>query len=122
MASRILSQGARAAAALTRTTAAAPVRRTFTTSPARLDAAVAGMAPPLPARRPIGALRGGLFGFFLGSSLAAGGIYYYAIQEYKTSNELLTEDIYGLQDAVERLSKYVTTLEEKMEAMERRKK
>jgi hypothetical protein len=35
-----------------------------------------------------------LFGFFLGSSLAAGGIYYYAIQDYKTSNELLTEDIY----------------------------
>ena len=35
-----------------------------------------------------------LFGFFLGSSLAAGGVYYYAIQEYKASNELLTEDIY----------------------------
>ena len=106
MASRILTQGARA---LTRTT---PVR-TFTTSPARLDS----VAPVLPARRPVGALRGGyvfpsllslssmdwrmltktknrLFGFFLGSSLAAGGIYYYAIQEYKASNELLTEDIY----------------------------
>lgn len=49
MASRILSHGARA---LTRT---APVR-SFTTSPARLDTVVAA---PLPARRPVGALRGG---------------------------------------------------------------
>lgn len=35
-----------------------------------------------------------LFGFFLGSTLAGGAVYYYAIQEYKASNELLTEDIY----------------------------
>ncbi|KAK4145479.1 uncharacterized protein C8A04DRAFT_35751 [Dichotomopilus funicola] len=74
-------------------------RRTFNTSVLRRDAVSAGVAPvvsasPLPARRPVGALRGGLFGFFLGSSLAAGAVYYYAVQEYKTSNELLTEDIY----------------------------
>ncbi|KAK3906926.1 hypothetical protein C8A05DRAFT_11299 [Staphylotrichum tortipilum] len=81
MASRILFQ--RAAAA-----------RTFGTSSARLNVAVAGGAAPLPARRPVGALRGGLFGFFFGSSLAAGAVYYYAIQEYKASNDLLTEDIY----------------------------
>ncbi|KAL2170057.1 hypothetical protein VTG60DRAFT_5329 [Thermothelomyces hinnuleus] len=116
MASRVLSHGARA---LTRIAGPA---RTFSTSAARLDAVAAGgAASPLPARKPVGALRGGLFGFFLGSSLAAGGIYYYAIQEYKVSNELLTEDIYALQNAVERLSKYLTTLEEKMEALERRK-
>ncbi|GAB1310947.1 hypothetical protein MFIFM68171_01157 [Madurella fahalii] len=115
MASRMLSYGARALR-----TGAAPVR-TFTTSAARLDAVAAGAAP-LPARRPVGALRGGLFGFFLGSSLAGGAVYYYAIQEYKASNELLTEDIYALQNAVERLSKYVGTLEEKMEALERKKK
>ena len=35
-----------------------------------------------------------LFGFFLGSTLAGAGVYYYALQEYKASNELLTEDIY----------------------------
>jgi hypothetical protein len=57
MASRILSHGARA---LTR---AAPVR-SFTTSPARLDAVVAA---PLPARRPVGALRGGYVFPFLSS-------------------------------------------------------
>ncbi|KAK4186149.1 hypothetical protein QBC35DRAFT_501979 [Podospora australis] len=97
------------------------VARTFMTSTARLDAAIAA-APPLPARKPIGALRGGLFGFFFGSTLAGGAVYYYAVQEYKASNELLTEDIYALQHAVERLSTYVGTLEEKMEALERKKR
>ncbi|KAK4239830.1 hypothetical protein C8A03DRAFT_42609 [Achaetomium macrosporum] len=113
MASRILSHGARALARNT-----APIR-TFTSSAPRLDAVAAA---PLPARRPVGALRGGLFGFFLGSTLAGGAVYYYAIQEYKASNELLTEDIYALQGAVERLGNYVTKLEEKMEALERKKK
>ncbi|KAK4111800.1 hypothetical protein N656DRAFT_676471, partial [Canariomyces notabilis] len=117
MASRILSYGAARALAPARTTA-----RAFTTSAARLDAVAAGAAPPLPARRPVGALRGGLFGFFFGSTLAGGAVYYYAIQEYKASNELLTEDIYALQNAVDRLSNYVGTLEEKMEALERKKK
>jgi hypothetical protein len=126
MALRILAHGARAALSRTAAAAAAPTARaSFNTSAARLDAVAAGVAPvapPLPARRPVGALRGGLFGFFLGSSLAAGGVYYYAIQEYKASNELLTEDIYALQNTVERLSNYLTTLEEKMEALERKKK
>ena len=35
-----------------------------------------------------------LFGFFMGSTLAGAGVYYYVLQEYKASNELLTEDIY----------------------------
>ena len=35
-----------------------------------------------------------LFGFFLGSTLTGAGIYYYVLDEYKVSNELLTEDIY----------------------------
>ena len=35
-----------------------------------------------------------LFGFLLGSTLAGAGTYYYILEEYKVSNELLTEDIY----------------------------
>ncbi|KAK4132465.1 hypothetical protein BT67DRAFT_443674 [Trichocladium antarcticum] len=111
MASRILSRAVPAAA------------RNFGTSMARRDAvAVGGAAPVLPARKPVGALRGGLFGFFLGSSLAGGAVYYYAIQDYKASNQLLTEDIYALQGAVDRLSKYLVALEDKMEALEKRRK
>ena len=35
-----------------------------------------------------------LMGFLLGSTLAGAGVYYYVLEEYKVSNELLTEDIY----------------------------
>ncbi|EGS17410.1 uncharacterized protein CTHT_0067350 [Thermochaetoides thermophila DSM 1495] len=74
----------------------APMRlaRGFGTSSARQNAASGISVSPLPPRKPIGALRGGLFGFFLGTTAAGAGVYYYAVQEYKASNELLTEDIY----------------------------
>lgn len=35
-----------------------------------------------------------LFGFLFGSTLTGAGVYYYILEEYKVSNELLTEDIY----------------------------
>jgi hypothetical protein len=70
-------------------------------------------ASPLPARRPMGAFRGGLFGFLLGCTLSGGSVYGYLLKEYKTANDLLSEDIYALQTAVSRLSTYVQTLEEK---------
>ncbi|KAK0733469.1 hypothetical protein B0T26DRAFT_21999 [Lasiosphaeria miniovina] len=117
MNSQILLTGARALSSATLRSAAAA--RTFQTSAARLDTVAAA---PIPARKPVGAFRGGLFGFFFGSTLAGASVYYYALQEYKSSNELLTEDIYNLQHAVDRLSKYVGTLEEKMESLERKKK
>ncbi|KAK3397634.1 hypothetical protein B0T20DRAFT_225250 [Sordaria brevicollis] len=108
------------------------LRRGFQTSARRFESVAtttaagvpgAGAASPaLPARKPVGAFRGGLFGFFFGSTLAGGAVYYYALQEYKASNELLTEDIYALQNAVDRLSKYLVTLEEKMEVLERKRK
>ncbi|KAM0563924.1 hypothetical protein ACHAPJ_000132 [Fusarium lateritium] len=95
LASRILSSSSRALAT-----------RTFSTSARRMaDAA------PLPARRPMGAFRGGLFGFLLGSFLSGSAAYSYLLKEYKTANDLLTEDIYTLQASVTRLSNYVQALE-----------
>ncbi|KAI9823613.1 MAG: hypothetical protein M1832_002394 [Thelocarpon impressellum] len=76
----------------------------------------------LPVRKPVGAFRGGLFGFLLGSTLAGAAVYYYILEEYKVSNELLTEDIYALQAAVQKIHSYVQGLEEKVAAMERTKK
>jgi hypothetical protein len=35
-----------------------------------------------------------IFGFLFGSTLAGAATYYYILEEYKVSNELLTEDIY----------------------------
>lgn len=34
-----------------------------------------------------------LFGFLLGSSVSGGAAYLYLLEEYKVSNELLTEDV-----------------------------
>ncbi|KAF6810310.1 hypothetical protein CSOJ01_06381 [Colletotrichum sojae] len=113
MASRVLARALPRASGL-------PIRsaRSFQTSAPLRDA----VAAPLPARKPVGAFRGGLFGFFLGSTLAGAGVYSYLLQEYKTSNELLTEDIYALQAAVHRVTNYVQTLEDKMDAIERKRK
>ncbi|OQO08118.1 hypothetical protein B0A48_06912 [Cryoendolithus antarcticus] len=81
--------------------------RTFrTTSQLRAE-----IVPP-PVRKPVGAFRGTIFGFLLGTTLAGTGLYYYVVDEYKVSNELLTEDVYALQGAVQRLEGYVRGLEE----------
>jgi hypothetical protein len=72
-------------------------------------------ATPLPPRKPVGAFRGGLFGFLLGTSLSGTAVYSYLVGEYKTSNDLLTEDIYTLQASVTRLSSYVQNLERRLQ-------
>ncbi|KAL8666830.1 MAG: hypothetical protein Q9202_001070 [Teloschistes flavicans] len=75
-----------------------PLVRTFKTSSRLLDATSAAM----PIRKPVGAFRGGMFGFLLGTTLAGASAFYYIIDEYRVSNELLTEDIY-VRDLYERL-------------------
>ncbi|KFZ20393.1 hypothetical protein V502_03197 [Pseudogymnoascus sp. VKM F-4520 (FW-2644)] len=113
MASRAFTPALRRVA----TTAAAPrCARSFQTTARRAQAPI-----PLPERKPVGAFRGGLFGFFFGSSLTGAGVYYYVLEEYRVANELLTEDIYSLQAAVQRVHAYVETLEEKLDKVERRK-
>ncbi len=60
-----------------------------------------------------------MFGFLFGSTLTGAAVYYYILEEYKISNEMLTEDIYALQAAVQRIHAHVQNLEEKLEASER---
>ncbi|KAL9598483.1 MAG: hypothetical protein Q9219_004456 [cf. Caloplaca sp. 3 TL-2023] len=62
-----------------------------------------------------------MFGFLLGTTLAGAGTYYYILDEYRVSNELLTEDIYALQAAVQRIHNYVNSVEAKIEALEKKK-
>ncbi|KID87033.1 hypothetical protein MGU_05811 [Metarhizium guizhouense ARSEF 977] len=82
--------------------------RTFSTSTRRMaDAA------PLPAKRPMGAFRGGLFGFLFGCVLSGSAVYTYLVQEFKVSNDMLSEDIYTLQASVTRLTNYVKALEQR---------
>ncbi|KAI0177033.1 hypothetical protein LQW54_007632 [Pestalotiopsis sp. IQ-011] len=90
MSARLVSSGARGLLAASQPIMRSTATRTFSSTTSKLaDATVA-----LPARKPVGAFRGGLFGFLLGSTLAGAGVYGYVLQEYKASNELLTEDIY----------------------------
>ncbi|KAL8876348.1 MAG: hypothetical protein Q9198_005443 [Flavoplaca austrocitrina] len=91
--------------------------RNFRTSPPSLETSSA----VLPLRKPVGAFRGGLFGFLLGTTLAGAGTYYYILDEYRVSNELLTEDIYALQAAVHSVHNYVSSLEEKVDTMQKKK-
>ncbi|CZS94632.1 uncharacterized protein RAG0_04569 [Rhynchosporium agropyri] len=113
MASRIIRPAMRLSSP-----SAAVTSRSFQSSTRRL----AEVAVPLPVRKPVGAFRGGLFGFLLGSTLSGAGVYYYVLDEYKMSNSLLTEDIYSLQASVQRVHSYVQTLEEKINELEKKKK
>ncbi|KAF2665251.1 hypothetical protein BT63DRAFT_443501 [Microthyrium microscopicum] len=101
MASRILTANLRLAS---RTVP----RRTFATSQSLREPVVEA----LPAKRPVGAFRGGLTGFLLGSTMSGAGMYYYVMNEYRVSNELLTEDIFNLQATVQRLETHVKGIEE----------
>jgi len=77
-------------------------------------------AVAVPVRKPVGAFRGGLFGFLLGSTLAGAAVYYYILEEYKVSNEMLTEDIYALQAATQRIHTYVSDLETKVDTLQKK--
>jgi len=98
------------------TTLTTTVSRGFRSSAPRLETP----AHVLPARKPVGAFRGGLIGFLLGTSIGAYGSYYFLFADYTKSNDLLTEDLYALQAAVTRLHTYVTSLEEKIDKLGRR--
>ncbi|CAK7223915.1 hypothetical protein SBRCBS47491_005370 [Sporothrix bragantina] len=110
MASRTMLLRTVARAATASPLASAAAARSFQTSARRM----AGAAP-LPARKPVGAFRGGLFGFLLGTTLTGTGVYYYVLTEYKASNDQLTEDIYTLQRATQQLSTHLATLEDKVQ-------
>ncbi|MCJ1310069.1 hypothetical protein MMC25_003730 [Agyrium rufum] len=99
-----------------------PVRRSLHASRRQLADGSPSSTVVMSQKKPIGAFRGSLFGFFFGSTLAGAGTYYYILEEYRVSNEMLTEDIYALQAAVQRVHNYVTSLEEKVEALEKKKK
>jgi len=114
MASRIFGSAVRLSAPVV-ATSRVTAQRSFSVGMRMQDAVVA------PVKKPVGAFRGGLFGFLLGIAGTGAGMYYYVLDEYKVSNELLTEDIYALQAAVQRIESYVRTLEEKVEASTKKK-
>ncbi|PTU24458.1 hypothetical protein P175DRAFT_0497583 [Aspergillus ochraceoroseus IBT 24754] len=75
----------------------------------------------LPARKPVGAFRGGIFGFLSGAVAAGAVVYYYILGEYRTSNEMLNEDINALQSATQKLQTYIGELESRMDQLQKKK-
>lgn len=81
---------------------------------------LAEISQPLSSNKPVGAFRGGFFGFLLGSFVTSATVYYYVLEDYKISNELLTDDINTLQTSVQRVHKYVQSLEQKILELDRK--
>ncbi|BCS20535.1 uncharacterized protein APUU_20967A [Aspergillus puulaauensis] len=94
----------------------ASARRCFSSTPFMKEAETA-----LPAKKPVGAFRGGLFGFLSGAVFAGATVYYYILGEYRVSNEMLTEDIYALQSATQKLQTYISELESRVDQLQKKK-
>ncbi|KAK9854296.1 hypothetical protein MYU51_004209 [Penicillium brevicompactum] len=90
--------------------------RSFSSSCSRSQAAA-----PLPSSKPVGAFRGGVFGFLAGSVAAGASVYYYVLGEYKIANEMLSDDISALQMATIKLQSYITELESKVDQLHKKK-
>ncbi|KAJ5479086.1 hypothetical protein N7530_004595 [Penicillium desertorum] len=90
--------------------------RSFSSSRARWESAA-----PLPSSKPVGAFRGGVFGFLAGSVAAGASVYYYILAEYRFANEMLSDDIVALQKATIKLQSYITELESKVDQLHKKK-
>ncbi|PKY03262.1 hypothetical protein P168DRAFT_291394 [Aspergillus campestris IBT 28561] len=92
------------------------MRRSFSASLPTRDA----VGSALPAKKPVGAFRGGLFGFLAGTVAAGAAVYYYILGEYRVSNEMLSEDIEALQSATLKLQTYIGELETKVDQLKKK--
>ncbi|KAK9370390.1 hypothetical protein V1509DRAFT_345926 [Lipomyces kononenkoae] len=84
--------------------------RQLSSSTVRFNTATAATPTPKP-RRPVGGVRGALFGFFLGTTLTGLFGYYYVIDIYRDSNSLLLEDLLHLQRHVSKVEDRIKELE-----------
>ncbi|KAJ5221287.1 uncharacterized protein N7469_010174 [Penicillium citrinum] len=90
------------------------IARPFSTSRPRWEAAA------LPAKKPVGAFRGGVFGFLCGAVAAGASVYYYVLGDYRISNEMLSQDISALQSATIKLQSYISELEGKVDQLKKK--
>ncbi|EKV16231.1 zinc finger HIT domain-containing protein 1 [Penicillium digitatum] len=90
--------------------------RSFSSSRAHWESAM-----PLPSSKPVGAFRGGVFGFLTGSVAAGASVYYYILSEYRLANEMLSDDISALQKATIKLQSYITELESRVDQLNKKK-
>jgi len=90
-------------------------RRTFTaTSRQMAEAVTAPAGTATPVKKPMGAFRGGLFGFLLGSTLAFGASFTYLRNEWKIRDDILMEDFASLRAACQRVEARFKVLEDQI--------
>ncbi|CAY69159.1 uncharacterized protein PAS_chr2-1_0858 [Komagataella phaffii GS115] len=65
------------------------------------------------APRKTSSLKGGLFGFLLGTTITGVAGYYYLLNEYKNSSDLVLSDVLALQKSIRNLETQVRVLESK---------
>lgn len=70
------------------------------------------MAPATQPRK-IGALRGGFTGFLFGVAATGAASYYYLLDEFTKSNNVVLLDLLALNESVKKLENHVKSLEEK---------
>ncbi|KAI6250003.1 hypothetical protein HI914_01525 [Erysiphe necator] len=73
---------------------------------------LADASQPLLSGKPVGAFRGGF--------TTSAGVYYYVLEDYKISNQLLNDDINTLQTSIQRVHKYIQSLEQKLLELEKK--
>ncbi|OBA20277.1 hypothetical protein METBIDRAFT_15720, partial [Metschnikowia bicuspidata var. bicuspidata NRRL YB-4993] len=69
-------------------------------------------AAPAASTRKVGALRGGFTGFLLGVSATGAASYYYLLDEFTKSNNVILLDLLKLNETVQNLEQHVRTLEQ----------
>ncbi|KAL5635750.1 hypothetical protein ACGC1H_004533 [Rhizoctonia solani] len=98
-----------------------PTRRCLTTNAPRFAEATTststGLPPgveiaPVKVKRPIGGLRGGIFGFLLGFSLASAYASYHLLEEYQAASAQLQASVEELQASTRKVSSHVRRIEE----------
>ncbi|KAK9455657.1 hypothetical protein V1511DRAFT_498375 [Dipodascopsis uninucleata] len=98
----IFNTASRRALFVSQRTAQSSIERQFSAAAIRR-----AEAATFSAKRPVGGIRGGIFGFLLGSTLTGFFGYYYVLDMYRESNALLLQDLLELQ-------RHVTSVEDSL--------
>lgn len=88
--------------------------RFLSTTPRLAQAGAATASPIIVKKRGVGGIKGGLYGFLAGCTIAGAAAYFYFLEEYRLANELLTEDVDALRASVLRIEQYVRGVEDKL--------
>lgn len=81
----------------------------------RASARTYSTVPPVvvPRTKRVGTFRGAFIGFLLGITLTSAGAYYYLLEEFTNSNNVIISDVSKMQSSIASLEAYVSELKAK---------